>query len=100
MNGEDFSMSMQRYVADIAISASTLRNQGDAGVVTAAREFLSALALKELLHIDASQYPRLLARWTGEMQASLPVNARCWGTARKAVNVFMVQTGASTLIIS
>ena len=92
MDKDDFLSNMQTYVANIAISGSTLRNQGAKGVVAAAREFLGTLALKELVCIESPQYPCLLTKWTAELRSYLPVNARHWGTARKAINVFMVQT--------
>ena len=92
MDKGDFLSNMQTYVANIAISGSTLRNQGAQGVVAAARKFLGDLALRELVCTEPPQYACLLTKWTTEMRSRLPVNARHWGTARKAINVFMVQT--------
>jgi len=82
---------MQRYVANIAISGSTLRNQGAEGVTSAARAFLSGLDLNVLGETEPEQYPNLLDEWTEQLRARLPAGARNWGTARKALNVFMVQ---------
>jgi len=91
MDGEQLEM-MQRYVANIAISGSTLRNQGAEGVASVARAFLSELDLNVLRETEPEQYPNLLDEWTEGLRARLPVGARHWGTARKALNVFMVQT--------
>lgn len=82
---------MQRYVANISISGSTLRNQGAKGVAEAAREFLFKLDLSLLKTILPSGYPDILNEWTLDLVKKLPDGARHWGTARKAINVFMVQ---------
>jgi len=82
---------MQQYLAAIAITASTLRNQGAEGVVEAARNFLARLKLDKLNKIQPFEYPTLLNRWTNVLKRKLPDGAQNWGTARKALNVFMVQ---------
>lgn len=91
MDEEKLLMLMQRYVANIAISGSTLRNQGAPGVVEAARQFLAELPLNKFLYIQPVDYPGVLNQWTEELRAQLPLGAQNWGTARKALNVFLVQ---------
>lgn len=91
MDEEEFLTLMQRYVANIAISGSTLRNQGAAGVVEAARQFLAELPLNTFLDIQPVDYPGILNQWTEELRTQLPLGAQKWGTARKALNVFLVQ---------
>jgi len=91
MKNKNFLTLMQRYVANIAISGSTLRNQGAKGVTKIAREFLAELDLKVLNKIIPSGYPEQLDKWTIELKRKLPSGAKNWGTARKAINVFMVQ---------
>jgi len=88
---QKFLRLMQRYVANIAISGSTLRNQGAKGVVEAARDFLAELDLSELKKIKPANYPRILEKWADDLKQKLPKGAKNWGTARKAINVFMVQ---------
>lgn len=92
MEKEQFLRLMQRYVANIAISGSTLRNQGAKGVAKKAREFLANLNLETLKKINPLQYPEQLEKWTDELKEKLPKDAKKWGTARKALNVFLVQT--------
>lgn len=82
---------MQTYVANISISGSTLRNQGAPGVVTAARSFLATLDLNELTRMNPPRYHDWLNERTDELMERLPDRAQRWGTARKAINVFMVQ---------
>ncbi len=48
MEKREFIRLMQRYVANIAITGPTLRNQGAEQVVEVAREFLSRLDLSAL----------------------------------------------------
>jgi hypothetical protein len=91
MNHTEFLRLVQHRVANVAIGPSTLRNQGASGVNNAARRFLASLDLRELSRIEPADYPRLLARWTGALVEQLPTRARKWGTARKAINVFMVE---------
>lgn len=87
----EFLRFMQRYQANIAIGGSTLRNQGGEGVVEAARSFLATLDLSKLKTIQPAAYPDILNEWTCALKEQLPDGAKNWGTARKAINVFMVQ---------
>jgi hypothetical protein len=82
---------MQRYEANIAIGGSTLRNQGAEDVIEVARNFLARLDLSKLQTIQPSTYPDILNEWTCTLKEELPDGAKNWGTARKAINVFMVQ---------
>ena len=91
MQMQKFLELMQRYEANISIGGPTLRNQGAKGVADAAREFLSALNLSELKNIKPAYYPSILEKWTSDLKTKLPDGAKNWGTARKAINVFMVQ---------
>jgi len=82
---------IQRYIVNVSIAGSTLRNQGAKGVTEAAREFLYELDLSKFRNTASVRYLRLLDRWTGDLRQALPRGARNWGTARKALNVFMIQ---------
>ena len=92
MEKHDFLRLMQRYVANIAIGPSTLRNQGADDVPKHSRTFLADLDLTVFGRIEPGQYSDVLDRWTNELQRRLPVGAQNWGTARKALNVFLTQT--------
>ena len=84
---------MQKRVANIAISASTLRNQGAAGVVESARKYLSQLSLGIFQGISTeNQFMKILDDCTDELMQKMPKGARNWGTARKAINVFLEET--------
>jgi len=92
MDGKTFTVLMQRYVANIAITGPTLRNQGAKGVTEGARKFLSNLDLAVLNTTATDGYAQWLDICTEALRRALPRGARNWGTARKAINVFMVQT--------
>lgn len=92
MENEEFLKLMKRYVANVAISGSTLRNQGAKGVADTARAFLGGeLDLTVFREEEPDEYPNLLDKWTEQLRARLPEGAQNWGTARKAMNVFLVQ---------
>jgi len=87
MERADYLKRVRQWVANIAIGPSTLRNQGAPGVNDAARAFLRTL---DLMAIKPTRYHETLNEWTGQLLTKLPEGARNWGTARKAINVFMV----------
>jgi len=91
MQKQEFLKLMQRYEANISISGSTLRKQGAEGVAKTARNFLVKLDISKLQTIQPSAYPEILNEWTCNLKQELPEGAKNWGTARKAINVFMVQ---------
>lgn len=91
MQKQEFLELMQRYEANISIGGSTLRNQGAKGVAEVARNFLAKLDLSKLQEIQPSAYPDILNEWTCNLKQELPKGAKNWGTARKAINVFMIQ---------
>ena len=90
MNYQDFVKAVQNRLAG-AIGPSTLRNQGAPGVTRAARDFLNRLDLSPLKDLEPAAYADLLQAWTEQLRLELPDGARNWGTARKALNVFMVE---------
>lgn len=83
---------MQRYVANIAITNSALRNQGAPGMVDAARKFVSGLDLRQFQSLDMDDYTERLDALTRDLASSFPEGAQNWGSARKAINIFMVQS--------
>jgi hypothetical protein len=91
MQSTKFLKSVQRYIANVGISGSSLRNQGSKGVVAAAREFLAGLDLSQLSTLSPSDFPAWLDRTTDALLRELPKEAKKWGAARKAVNIFTTQ---------
>jgi hypothetical protein len=82
---------MQKRVANGAIGASTLRNQGPAGVIKTAREYLALLNLRVFRKVNTEeQFERKLDKYTVNLMKRFPKGARTnWGAARKAMNVFL-----------
>jgi hypothetical protein len=89
VNSRKFLRNVQIYVANVAIPASSLRNQGASGVVRVAREYLGKMDLGELKSLTPPQYAQWLEEKTQELLKHFPKPARKWGVARKALNVFL-----------
>jgi hypothetical protein len=79
----------QQRVANITIGASTLRNQGASGVNQAVRSFLGAIDLAKFVSDKESDFIEQLDYQTNLLAEHLPVGAQHWGTARKAINLFL-----------
>jgi hypothetical protein len=94
----DFTKAVQRYVANVGISGSSLRNQGAPGVVKKARTFLSELNLESLNAIHPSKYTTWLDEETDALTQRLPVKAGRWGAARKAINIFMAHAALNRVL--
>jgi hypothetical protein len=86
---DGFLVAMQRRTARCAIGPSTLRGQGAPGAVAAARLYLEALPLRPFGARRATVFRQRLDAATAELQARMPRGARRWGTARKALNIFL-----------
>lgn len=80
---------LHERTADVAIGASTLRNQGAPGVVLAARLFLKELNLDSFRAKTEQQFRARLNTATKRLRDRLPRRARNWGAARKAINIFL-----------
>jgi len=80
---------MQRWVATVAVGASALRNQGAEGVIDAARSFLSRLDLRQFSASNEQEFRDKLDCETEHLRRAFPRGARHWGTARKAINLFL-----------
>ncbi len=83
-----FVLSLQRRTAEVAIGPSTLRNQGAPGVVQAARDALLREELARFVVASQEDFARELNLATVRLQRKLPRPAQ-WGTARKALNIFL-----------
>lgn len=80
---------LQKRVAEGAVGATALRNQGAKGVIAAAREFLKNLDLSRFLVESEDRFMDVLDSSTRSMQKYLPPDARHWGAARKGLNLFL-----------
>jgi hypothetical protein len=87
MNDELLKRLLLR-TASSSIGASTVRNQGAAGVVQAARRGLAKINLERYRGVGADRFSTLLNEDTNKLQRLLPPGARHWGTARKCINIF------------
>lgn len=91
MDKQEFLRKIQNRLANGATGSSALRNQGAAGVARVAREFLSRLDLGPLGKVPPGRYTKTLDTWTKRLRRKLPQGAQNWGTARKALNLFLVE---------
>src|SRR6266487_3891036 len=79
-----------RYrVAQTAVGPSALRNQGGPNVVQRARRFLGRIDLNTFNVRAEARFRAQLDESTAELQSYLPQGARNWGTARKALSLFL-----------
>ena len=76
-------------VANTSIGSSTLRNQGASGVIRVARMYLQNLSLNQFSTFSESQFRDVINERTLELQSQFPTEARSWGAARKAINIFL-----------
>ena len=86
---DDLLKRFQLRAAQFAIGPSTLRNQGAPNVVASAREFLNGLDLGHFRVDTPAAFRRELDEETENLQKAFPVDARHWGAARKALNIFL-----------
>jgi hypothetical protein len=101
VRSKDFIVAMHRRVAQVAIGSSALRNQGAPGVVGRCRSYMEhkvnlrgfAKALQ-----DERAFGRWLDKHTEALVADLPVKAKRWGAARKAINLFLRDVCYNTVL--
>lgn len=86
---KNFLATMQRSVAVSAIGPSALRNQGQPGVIDAAREFLAHLDLSSYAVKKKEEFEVLHNSTTEILVKAFPKKAQNWGAARKAINLFL-----------
>jgi len=84
-----FLKVLQARTAQLAIGPSTLRNQGAPKAVANARDFLKELDLGSFKADVPGAFVVWLNEETEKLQNALPHGARNWGTARKALNIFL-----------
>lgn len=79
----------QIRVAEGAVGPSAMRNQGNSKVVHHARQYLAAIDLTRFAVKREALFRALLDRHTEQLRRRLPARAKHWGTARKALNLFL-----------
>jgi len=84
----DLIKQMQRYVAETCVGASAIRNQGGSGLIQAARDYFNSINLASVPR-DAHQMNLWLDKHTRALLRRFPEEARFFGTARKALNLFL-----------
>jgi hypothetical protein len=80
---------MQNHVAETAVGPSALRNQGSRGVIARTRSRLRKIDLARFSVRSRSAFAARLDAETKRLRKALPRGARNWGTARKALNLFL-----------
>jgi len=89
MTNDKLLGAVQSRAARAAIGASAMRGRGNKGAAAACRSFLCQLDLSPFGTADGDAFARELDRSTRELLAKLPREARHWGLARKALNIFL-----------
>ena len=79
---------LQRFHAE-AIPPNAIRNQGAGGVLDALRSVLKGLDLASLVVENQAAFIDRLNALTETLAARMPAGAQHWGTARKAINLFL-----------
>ncbi|OGP67446.1 MAG: hypothetical protein A2169_04735 [Deltaproteobacteria bacterium RBG_13_47_9] len=88
MEQKDFIATMKRRTAVTAVGPSALRGQGK-GVLGAAQTFLSKMDLSRVSMMNREQFYHWLDKQTYLLVKQLPARGAPWGTARKAINLFL-----------
>lgn len=84
--------NFRERLANITISSSTLRNQGAPGVINKARYFLKNLNLVKFVTDNQTDFSKELDKQTDLLRLSFPIQSQHWGTARKAINLFLAES--------
>ena len=87
----DLVDTTRKYLAVIVIGGSTLRNQGEGTVRRVQDYLLDSVNLANLAtkHASAARYGAWLDGHTDRLLAAIGGKHRPWGTARKAMNMFV-----------
>ena len=85
----DLLQAIQHYTARSAITSSSMRGPGNAGVVRSGREFLSELSLTAFSATKRGDFNVSLDNATNDLVKAFPKTARHWGRARKGLNIFL-----------
>jgi len=89
MKKEQFIILAQKQASELAVGASSLRNQGDSGLIDIARAFFKDITLSDYLVATQPEFASMLDEATRALQKKFPDKAQNWGAARKALNLFL-----------
>ncbi len=85
----DLLVAFQARAARGALAASAARSAGAKGAVRAGRAFLCEVDLGTFGTPDREQFRAILDETTVALELAFPEKMRHWGSARKALNVFL-----------
>ena len=85
---DEILTAMQSFVAELAVNSSVIRNQGAGGLIATARDFFKKIDLSAI-PLDSADFAGWLDSKTADLLAQFPANASYFGTARKALNIFL-----------
>ncbi len=89
-NKDDFfDRAVQRYIAVNVIGPSTLGAHGSSGAMRAAQNYLAAAELSGFKARTEDEFLGELNAQTERLRATLPPGGQHWGSARKALNLFL-----------
>jgi hypothetical protein len=80
---------LRQRVVEGAVGPTALRNQGRPRVVEFARKSLKKVNVVDFVVGEEEDFKAALDRETEAIRRSLPVGAKNWGAARKALNLFL-----------
>lgn len=89
LRNTEYLRYLRERQASTSIGASTARGMGPKGTIQAARAFLGKLQLERFHKKSEADFLTELNQVTNELKASLPKDARKWGSARKFINIFL-----------
>jgi hypothetical protein len=95
MNETEFYIRLQRRIAQTAVGASAIRNQGkkgDVGLIKSCRDYFeNELNIEEFFNLLTSEtlFKEFLDRHTSTLTNRFPETAKSWGAARKGLNLFL-----------
>ena len=91
MTEVEFLKHIHRRIAQTAIGASAIRNQGGKGIIYSLRGYFeNKITIQTFIESinDKRKYQSFLTRHTEKVLKDFPPNAQSWGAARKGLNLF------------
>ena len=88
MNKDCISL-MQRRIARGSIGPSTLRGMGPKGTIEQTRMYLCKIDLRDFKTRSGKGFNQVLDHYTSLLKRKLPKGAQHFGSARKALNIFL-----------
>ena len=92
MNKREFDSKLKRRIAQLAVGASAIRNQGGSGLIETCRNYFeNRIDLEEFFVslTEKGEFLTFLDNHTNEIVELFPKEAKSWGAARKGLNLFL-----------